>query len=181
GIVSVPADGGKAKSISQNGGEQKQLAVEMTARGNPQEQRIPTFTTATAAVMVPGAAVHTQPHSNNNIPRWAGITAEMGQKKLPNPLLLIRLFQVTTNEASPQTHEACGSKAPLAKRYNGMVKASPFVRPLSGRWASGASPQTEPRMTLPHSVAAVLKEHVSLEVESIDRMYLNVYVPPLQS
>jgi hypothetical protein len=36
-------------------------------------------------------------------------------------------------------------------------------------------------MTLPHSVATVLKEHVSLEVESIDRMYLNVYVPPLQS
>jgi hypothetical protein len=36
-------------------------------------------------------------------------------------------------------------------------------------------------MNLPHSVATVLKEHVSLEVESIDRMYLNVYVPPLQS
>jgi hypothetical protein len=36
-------------------------------------------------------------------------------------------------------------------------------------------------MTLPHSVATVLKEHVNLEVESIDRMYLNVYVPPLQS
>src|SRR5437773_1647706 len=52
-----------------------------------QEQRIPTFTTVTAAAMVPGAAVHTQPHSNNNIPRWAGITAEMGQKKLPNPAL----------------------------------------------------------------------------------------------
>src|SRR5439155_4377457 len=62
-----------------------------------------------------------------------------------------------------------------------MVKTSPFVRPLSGRWAPSASPQTEPRMTLPHSVATVLKEHVNLEVESIDRMYLNVYVPPLQS
>jgi hypothetical protein len=29
-------------------------------------------------------------------------------------------------------------------------------------------------------VAEVLKEHVELEVESIDRMYLNVFVPRLQ-
>ncbi|MDR3455299.1 MAG: hypothetical protein P4L96_21260, partial [Rhodoferax sp.] len=30
------------------------------------------------------------------------------------------------------------------------------------------------------SVACVLGEHVTLEVESIDRLYLNVYVPKLQ-
>jgi hypothetical protein len=35
-------------------------------------------------------------------------------------------------------------------------------------------------MALPHSVAEVLSKHVGLEVESIDRMYLNVYVPKLQ-
>ena len=35
-------------------------------------------------------------------------------------------------------------------------------------------------MTLPHSVSEVLREHVVLENESIDRMYLNVYVPQLQ-
>lgn len=35
-------------------------------------------------------------------------------------------------------------------------------------------------MTLPRSVAEVLSKHVDLEVESIDRMYLNVYVPKLQ-
>lgn len=35
-------------------------------------------------------------------------------------------------------------------------------------------------MTLPQSVAAILQEHVTLELESIDRLYLNVYVPPLQ-
>src|SRR5207245_8722265 len=60
------AEGGKAQSLRKNGGEQKQLAVEMTgggkrgkpksrfptlptALGNPQEQRIPTFHTATTA------------------------------------------------------------------------------------------------------------------------------------
>jgi hypothetical protein len=35
-------------------------------------------------------------------------------------------------------------------------------------------------MSVPRSVAEVLAEHVTLEVEGIDRMYLNVYVGPLQ-
>src|SRR5579859_2816846 len=35
-------------------------------------------------------------------------------------------------------------------------------------------------MSIAQSVACVLREHVTLEVESIDRMYLNVYVPKLQ-
>ncbi|MHB1717673.1 MAG: hypothetical protein ACYCV5_10155 [Acidimicrobiales bacterium] len=35
-------------------------------------------------------------------------------------------------------------------------------------------------MTVPRSVAEVLAGHVTLEVESIDRMYLNLYVPKLQ-
>src|SRR5436190_1490275 len=35
-------------------------------------------------------------------------------------------------------------------------------------------------MSVPRTVAEVLNEHVTLEVEGIDRMYLNVYVPQLQ-
>jgi hypothetical protein len=35
-------------------------------------------------------------------------------------------------------------------------------------------------MALPQSVAEILKEHVTLEVEGIDRMYLSVYEPRLQ-
>jgi hypothetical protein len=35
-------------------------------------------------------------------------------------------------------------------------------------------------MTLPRSAADVLADHVLFEVECIDRMYLNVYVPQLQ-
>ncbi len=35
-------------------------------------------------------------------------------------------------------------------------------------------------MTIPQNVAKILKEHVTLEVEGIDRMYLNVYVRRLQ-
>jgi hypothetical protein len=36
-------------------------------------------------------------------------------------------------------------------------------------------------MSLPRSVADVLNDHVTLEVEGIDRMYLNVYQPRLQT
>jgi len=35
-------------------------------------------------------------------------------------------------------------------------------------------------MSVPRSVTEILREHVTLEVESIDRMYLNVYIPQLQ-
>jgi hypothetical protein len=35
-------------------------------------------------------------------------------------------------------------------------------------------------MSLPRTVAEVLRDHVTLSVEGIDRMYLNVYVPRLQ-
>jgi hypothetical protein len=35
-------------------------------------------------------------------------------------------------------------------------------------------------MSLPRSVADILREHVTLEVEGIDRLYLNAYVPGLQ-
>src|SRR5258708_4650493 len=38
----------------------------------------------------------------------------------------------------------------------------------------------EPIMSIPRSVADVIQNHVVLEVEGIDRMYLNVYQPKLQ-
>ena len=36
-------------------------------------------------------------------------------------------------------------------------------------------------MSIPSSVAELLRNHVTLEVEGIDRMYLNVYQPKLQT
>lgn len=42
------------------------------------------------------------------------------------------------------------------------------------------SPQAEPDSKLPQTVAEVLGKHVVLEVECIDRMYLNAIVPRLQ-
>jgi hypothetical protein len=42
------------------------------------------------------------------------------------------------------------------------------------------TPRAEPKSKLPQTVAEVLGKHVTLEVESIDRMYLNAIVPRLQ-
>jgi len=36
-------------------------------------------------------------------------------------------------------------------------------------------------MIIPKTAASVLQDHTTLEVESIDRSYLNVYIPQLQS
>src|SRR5450432_199320 len=36
-------------------------------------------------------------------------------------------------------------------------------------------------MSIPRNVADVIQNHVTLEVEGIDRMYLNVYQPRLQT
>src|SRR3974377_177813 len=62
----------------------------------------------------------------------------------------------------------------------GMLKAS-SLKPQSG-WLThmGCGPPG-PTMSVPRSVAEVLKLHVTLEVDGIDRMYLNVYQPRLQS
>jgi hypothetical protein len=45
----------------------------------------------------------------------------------------------------------------------------------------GTVDDRSPTMTLPRSVAEILRDHVTLEVEGIDRMYLNAVVPILQT
>src|SRR3954451_13539858 len=51
--------------------------------------------------------------------------------------------------------------------------------PGSG-WPAGRPEDRRLVMTLPRSVSEVLGEHVQFEVECIDRLYLNVFVPELQ-
>ncbi len=54
-----------------------------------------------------------------------------------------------------------------------------FIEPLSGWWPCW--PVSEPLIvSIPKTVADVIAKHVVLEVEGIDRMYLNVYQPKLQ-
>src|SRR5215831_17184629 len=57
--------------------------------------------------------------------------------------------------------------------------------PGYGSSQSSVGPRTrgrlEPAMSIARCVADVLRDHVVLELEAIDRMYLNVYVPHLQT
>src|SRR6058998_3194362 len=59
------------------------------------------------------------------------------------------------------------------------IDSLPITRQAGGRSARDRH-RPEPAMSLPRTVAEVLREHVTLEVECIDRMYLNAYVPGLQ-
>jgi hypothetical protein len=49
---------------------------------------------------------------------------------------------------------------------------------VDGREGRG---RPEPAMTIARSVAEVIAEHVTLQLECIDRMYLNLYIPMLQT
>jgi hypothetical protein len=61
----------------------------------------------------------------------------------------------------------------------GSAEAVPFL-PLCGGDPCGIDVEPEPSMSVPRTVAEVIHHHVTLEVEGIDRMYLNVYQPQLQ-
>ena len=55
------------------------------------------------------------------------------------------------------------------------------MKPLVAVWLACEAPvRPEPMMTVARSVADVLADHVVFEVECIDWMYLNVFVPQLQ-
>src|SRR5262249_34788000 len=55
-----------------------------------------------------------------------------------------------------------------------------WYRPPCWRWVAFRPVRPELVMTLPRCAADVLADHVRLEIECIDRMYLNVFVPELQ-
>src|ERR1700757_4778669 len=55
-----------------------------------------------------------------------------------------------------------------------------YEPPVAVGGPAGRPSRSEPVMTVTRSVHDVLSEHAVFEVECIDRMYLNVYVPGLQ-
>src|SRR5438876_6427258 len=70
-------------------------------------------------------------------------------------------------------------KAPVDR--SGSACAAPVIGPLKAAVIPKDRRRLEPIMSIPRSVAEVLRDHVTLEVEGIDRMYLNVYQPKLQA
>src|SRR5438132_8920597 len=70
-------------------------------------------------------------------------------------------------------------KAPVDR--SGSACAAPVIGPLRAVVIPKDRRRPEPTMSAPRSLATVLQQHVTLEVEGIDRMYLNVYQPKLQA
>ena len=71
-------------------------------------------------------------------------------------------------------------KAPADNGELRAVLAKDIGRCCGSRDPEGSGVVPEPKMSVPRSVSEVLSDHISLELEGIDRMYLNVYVPQLQ-
>jgi hypothetical protein len=86
------------------------------------------------------------------------------------------------NEAPPQTDESCCVSEDSVGRpkyeHGKHVRDMDRIERLSVARTGG--PPTEPNVNLPHSVAEILDNHVTFQLESLDRMYLNIYVPSLQ-
>lgn len=91
-----------------------------------------------------------------------------------------------TNEAPPQSDEVyvapltrCSSsrRAPIER---GTEIDSVLLWAASGWWSRGTS-STEANKMIAQSVADILRHRITLEVEGIGRLYLNVYVPTLQT
>jgi hypothetical protein len=89
------------------------------------------------------------------------------------------------NGASPQPDEACGCRLEwLGLRSGRITRDGGAGRVYDCLWQWLAwwppDPEPEPVMTVARTVADVLTEHVTFEVECIDRLFLNVYQPKLQ-
>jgi hypothetical protein len=69
--------------------------------------------------------------------------------------------------------EKNGETAPAEWTTRDAIESLPIAR-LAGSRSSRDRHRPEPAMSLPRRVAEILREHVTLEVEGIDRLYLNV-------
>jgi hypothetical protein len=94
-------------------------------------------------------------------------------------------YGCSPNGASPQPDEACRwSLGAWGLRSEGETvtgKPGPVYEPLMRLVGlTGRPSDRSPVMTVARSVGDVLTEHVVFEVDCIDRMYCNVYIPQLQ-
>src|SRR5665647_212816 len=78
---------------------------------------------------------------------------------------------------SPRCGAPAGQDDPRRRGRDGYMTA---LWPWLECWCWPSVLRPEPVMKLPRGVADVLSDHVVFEVECIDRMYCNVYVPGLQ-
>src|SRR2546422_4916251 len=70
--------------------------------------------------------------------------------------------------------------APAVGPRRDAIDSLPILARQAVSWSARDRQRPEPAMSLPRTVGEILRDHTTLEVESLDRMYLNVYVPGLQ-
>src|SRR5437899_2271132 len=70
--------------------------------------------------------------------------------------------------------------APAVGPRRDAIDSLPILDRQAVSWSARDPQRPEPAMSLPRTVGEILRDHTTLEVESLDRMYLNVYVPGLQ-
>src|SRR2546422_8890901 len=70
--------------------------------------------------------------------------------------------------------------APAVGPRRDAIDSLPILARQAVSWSARDRQRPEPPMSLPRTVGQILRDHTTLEVQSIDRMYLNVYVPGLQ-
>jgi hypothetical protein len=103
------------------------------------------------------------------------MAAEWPRGGLNNPYLFPRQ---TTNEGFASDRRAWNVAPLVGVRRAGYIASvdETAMRSVGQK----ASQRMEPQMRVAQSVAEILSKHVVLEVEGIDRMYLNVYVARLR-
>src|SRR2546427_13119466 len=70
--------------------------------------------------------------------------------------------------------------APAVGPRRDAIDSLPILVRQAVSWSARDPQRPESAMILPRTVGEILCDHTTLEVESLDRMYLNVYVPGLQ-
>src|SRR3989304_9692921 len=91
-----------------------------------------------------------------------------------------RLTRLRLRPTSCRVHEADSVVEMAPVEPIGSIGIDPHIWTAQRSVGPEGPGQPEPPMRVPLNVAEVLTDHVVLEVESIDRMYLNAYVPQLQ-
>jgi hypothetical protein len=114
------------------------------------------------AAIVPGAAVHPQPHSNNNIPRWARLDRRDGPKEVANRREIPR-------SRDPPRHDRGGTLAQSG--LQGLLEGHVFEA-CGVQTGESLKPDGADRRAWPHSLqrAGVVRPHTTDDALSNDRI-----------
>src|SRR5215510_2762570 len=92
-----------------------------------------------------------------------------------------RLLYLTRLRLRPTSHVSVDCRLRQQTEIRTMVNMFVTWTAWSGyRSQRTGGPPTEPNVNLSHRVADILQNNVTFQLECIDRMYLNLYVPSLQ-